>query len=277
MKTSKSMVKAAAIQQLSAKVALIVTKANSLFNINLDPSVDFNQRGGRIAGMATYYPMTRSFKLSFNVGIMILSESNWCAMLDNTIAHEVAHLVEFAIRGKSDHGSEFSQICIALGGNGNAKHSMTTNKAGGNYVYHTDRGDVTLSAIQHKKVCDNKTSYTSKRHGGRAVNGVQFTHVVHDSIDFIPRSETIVVAPKQVAAVVIPQPKKIEQIALKPAENTMLKRISNPVFYVLLNTEFNKLVVELDGKVVYTGCMMYAISQGEIRGKFAVIDANDLF
>ncbi|MGL6228558.1 MAG: SprT-like domain-containing protein [Culicoidibacterales bacterium] len=283
---SSSKVKAAAIQQLKAQVALILEKANRLYNLNLAPVVDFNIRSGRTAGLATYYPFTKQMKLSFNVNMMILSEENWTAMLDNTVAHEIAHLVEYAMRGDSSHGSIFIRINKSLGGYGTTKHNMVTNKAGGNFVYHTDRGDIVLSGIRHKKVQSGVTSYTSSIHGGRATKTTPFTEQINEVLTYIPRSTSIAapaskpVSKPAVATVQKPVVITSKQSTIAPTatvvQSTMVKRITNPLFYVLATATETNLTVELDGKVVYNGCMKKALAKGDNRGKFVVINATDL-
>lgn len=280
---SSAKVKAAAVQQLKAQVAMILKKANDMYGLNLNPVVDFNIRSGRVAGLATYFPFTKQMKLSFNVNMMILSEENWTAMLDNTVAHEIAHLVEFATRGVSGHDANFVRINKSLGGLGTTKHNMTTNKAGGNFVYHTERGDIVLSGIRHKKVQAGITSYTNSVHGGRATKSTPFTEQINAVLTFIPRDTKQVVAPvSKPAAAVVQKPVAItsKQTATAPTaatvQSTMVKRITNPLFYVLATATESNLKVELDGKVVYNGCMKKALAKGDNRGKFVVIDANNL-
>lgn len=136
---------------IRARIAVELKKANEMFGLNLDPEIKTNLRGKK-AGQACYWKWSGKMSLAINAEMMCLNEYNWWRVLDNTISHEIAHLVEYAQRGVSGHDYRFVAIHQALGGTGEQYHNMQTKGGRKEYVYHTSKGDVTITSIRHSKI-----------------------------------------------------------------------------------------------------------------------------
>lgn len=107
--------------QCEALVKQTLNKANELYHIHLDNiPVEFYSRG-TVAGKAYYSPI---FKLQFHSGLMEQNSDNF----ENTIIHEVAHLVTKTVypKAKQAHGPEFKSVMQALGGEPNTYHNYQT-------------------------------------------------------------------------------------------------------------------------------------------------------
>jgi predicted SprT family Zn-dependent metalloprotease len=101
---------------LIRRTAELVQQARNMFRIEMtEPVVDFYNRGAT-AGKA----WCNGSKVAFNE---VLAKEN-TDKFDNTVMHEVAHLVTYVMHpGASAHGREFKSIFIRLGGNGRRCHS----------------------------------------------------------------------------------------------------------------------------------------------------------
>ena len=103
---------------IRSKAARLIDKANKMFKTNIKhPKVIFYDKGTN-AGWAE----SVSNVLAFNE---ILAEENPTEFKDIVI-HEVAHIVTDNIfpNALRTHGKEFQVICRALGGTGEASHTM---------------------------------------------------------------------------------------------------------------------------------------------------------
>lgn len=85
-----------------------------------------------------------------------LIETNFDEILNNTLPHEVAHLVTFVNHpGVKVHGPEWKYYCILLGGDGNRCHNMDVKPAKRHtkYLYKTNSGhEVQVGKAVHNKI-----------------------------------------------------------------------------------------------------------------------------
>lgn len=126
------------------------------------PSVDvrFDLRG-RVAGQAGR--RLSQYYMRFNRDMM-LNES-WDHMLNDTVPHELAHIICFANGTDRAHGPAWRATCVALGGSGDRCHSEQVTYAKGNtYIYTTTTGHtIALSEIRHRKVQSGKVYIAAGR------------------------------------------------------------------------------------------------------------------
>ena len=160
----------AQMEQIKAKVAECVERANRTFNITLpNVTVRFDLKG-RAAGIA----MVRygQYILRFNVNHMALGGKTWEHLLNDTVPHEVAHLVcYFNPMLGSRHDNGWKRVCIALGGNGQRCYSEEdapeAHAAMRPYVYTTTNGTkCPVTPALHKKIQAGRT-YTMRQGGGQ--------------------------------------------------------------------------------------------------------------
>lgn len=137
---------------ISARTREVLAKAEALYGVKINPSIAFNLRG-RVAGWAgcKFCMITRQatqFSLRFNSEL--IQGKHFDDMMNNTVPHEVAHLVCYArpdLGRKHDAG--WQRVCLALGGDGRRCHDYDV-VVKGRWDYLTDRG--------------NKVSVTKKYH-----------------------------------------------------------------------------------------------------------------
>lgn len=94
------------------------------FNCGELPPIEFTERATRTAGFAYY-----SGKVSFNL-TYLCSHPNQ-AELEDLIAHELAHIVQYRVypRVKQAHGPEFRLIMQLIGYSGRTYHAMSKERA----------------------------------------------------------------------------------------------------------------------------------------------------
>lgn len=88
------------------------------------PPIEYELKASGIAGKAYY-----SGKIVFNIAyIMALDRPE---LFDETIAHELAHIVQYRLypKAKQAHGVEFRDIMLWLGYSGNTYHDYNSSKA----------------------------------------------------------------------------------------------------------------------------------------------------
>lgn len=156
---------ASKIAAVRTKTAEVIAKAKSLYRVDLSSaSISFNLRG-RVAGWAAckHCAGVKQYQLKFNQDMIFGNHLQ--DMLDDTVPHEVAHLVCYAnpMLGRK-HDTGWKRVCIALGGNGQRCHDNEVQYAHGGYDYMTDTGHkVTVSNIIHRKIQAGRTY--AWRHG----------------------------------------------------------------------------------------------------------------
>lgn len=129
-----------------------LTKAFKMYGIELsincvDISYDVT---GYVAGKATRLSLIQ-YKLRFNLEAI---DKHWDEMVNNTVPHEVAHIVAWLcplLRAKG-HDAKWSRICRSLGGTGSRTHSYDISSARKEYLYIVNNVEYKLTSIRHKRV-----------------------------------------------------------------------------------------------------------------------------
>jgi predicted SprT family Zn-dependent metalloprotease len=167
-------------------------------------AIRFDLRG-RCAGQAMYngHGPTATYAMRFNTDM--LTREAFDHVLNDTVPHEVAHIVAFMKGVRQAHGYQWRSYCIGLGGSGETYHQEAVVYGKGNtYEYTTDRGHkVRLSEVMHRKVQSGRTlSY--RRGMGTIRQGCHFTIV---GMSGQTLKEAIV--PRSMAPAPAPAPTKI--------------------------------------------------------------------
>lgn len=94
-------------------------------------------KAGNVAGMCRWRKNSTSLiaNLEFNAHHII---HEWDDMFEDTIPHEVAHMVDYLIRGKSNHDAHWQRVARKLGCTGERTHdyqSTTQARATAKYRY----------------------------------------------------------------------------------------------------------------------------------------------
>ena len=157
-------------QQIKAKVAEVVKLAKELYDFPISVqaiTMTFRRTGqaaaqagvrrNRATGKSTYL-------LKFSLEAAALNPDE---MLNDTIPHEVAHLVNFwDKRTGDDHNPGWKNVCRRLGGTGVRCHSqkLTKTKYRRQYLYITDGGTerIVKSAAKHNRI-QRGTRYTTSK------------------------------------------------------------------------------------------------------------------
>lgn len=157
--------------QIIQKTNEVLDRAHALYGVRIRPTIRFNLTG-RVAGWACckfnrYTGQVTDASLRFNR--TLIAGDHFEDMRDETVPHEVAHLVcHHCPQLGRNHDAGWRRVCLALGGNGQTRHSYTVEHAAGSFVYVTTSGSrVMLSHIRHKRVQEEGGSYRF-RDGGRA-------------------------------------------------------------------------------------------------------------
>ncbi|ASD52136.1 hypothetical protein KNT64_gp184 [Pseudomonas phage PspYZU05] len=139
------------------KLDLVVAHANLVYDLDLDPALKENR--GKCAGKASANAYTKKSTVCINYNMMLVNKDNWDSILEDTIAHEVAHIVEYMLVGKMSHSSFWSEICITLGGTGKRYHNLKL--ATVQYIYEVNGHKLYLTAIKHNRI-QSGVSYRCK-------------------------------------------------------------------------------------------------------------------
>ena len=121
-------------EDIISRVHFYILEANKVWNIKISmPEVTFYSKGAS-AGVARFM----AHEVSFNE---VLAAEN-PDTFENTIIHEVAHLVTFRLYplAKQKHGPEFKEVCQTLGGSGSTYHtynvdSVAVKRTKTRYIY----------------------------------------------------------------------------------------------------------------------------------------------
>ncbi len=151
------------IAAASIKTQEILANAEKIFRIpGLVEKTDllFNLKGGcagqaRASGarLGSIKPHTK-LQIRLNPGLME-TEEGWDHIFNDTIPHEIAHLVCFVNPGfGKDHDAGWKEVCKKLGGTGNRCHPLKTFYGkGGTWEYISESGKaVHLSDKRHAQV-----------------------------------------------------------------------------------------------------------------------------
>lgn len=152
-------------QQVLSKVDTLVALARTRYGENCIPNnlqVRFDLRG-RNAGQACR--ANGQYWIRFNTDMM--QNEGWDHLFNNTVPHELAHIICMNLQWDKGHGGRWRSVCAALGGNAERCHSETVKYAKGRtYYYTTSTGKtVALSIIRHRKIQQGTTYFT--RGGGK--------------------------------------------------------------------------------------------------------------
>jgi SprT protein len=150
------------------RVRDITEQANKLFGVNMIvPSVAFSVRG-QVAGRARY----ALNEVDFNQQLML---ENW-DKFDQTIVHEVAHLVTRRVYGimAKAHGHEWKSVMVRLGANPARCHqydvaNSTVQRTKYSYVCPSCNTVYHVGAKRHKKITQFGAKYRCKCRGANNV------------------------------------------------------------------------------------------------------------
>jgi len=153
-----------------------IASAFKEFDVQHDPrdvTISMNIRG-RVGGRA--YMNRDELFLDFN-RVAILE--HWEFMVDNTITHEIAHLIAFVsphLRAKG-HNRNWKYIDIQLGGTGNRTHPMPLAKVRKTtwYLYNVAGKDIQMSAIRHKRLIAGKRYSIKSPRGNIRISTEDYT------------------------------------------------------------------------------------------------------
>lgn len=150
-------------QRIINKCNEVFALANRLYGVDLSSKVhpQFNLKG-RVAGWAgwkrksSYGATTVTYTLRFNHDMITRGDAEALRdMEEDTVQHEIAHLICFARPELGrNHDGGWQRVCVALGGTGKRTHDTeVVYGKGATYEYTTDRGHkVRMSERHHKKV-----------------------------------------------------------------------------------------------------------------------------
>ena len=167
-------------QPILDKVREVVALAQRRYGFDIrfqDLDIKFVEKG-RAAAQASHRRMTNQYGLKFSLESADLDIKE---MLEDTIPHEVAHLVNFYDSSTgSNHDGGWISTCIALGGSGARCHTQVLTKAKyrKSYVYVTSSGNerIIKSAAKHNRIQRGAT-YTIRR-TGETYGASHFSHII---------------------------------------------------------------------------------------------------
>lgn len=142
-------------QMVLDKVAQLIVKANTKYRTTLPKiEVRFDLRG-RCAGQAGRWQ--GQWMMRFNTDMML--NEGWDHLYNNTVPHELAHVVCMYEGTDRGHGRAWRNTCIELGGNGERCHNEKVTYANGKTFYYTSSNGrvIELSSVRHNKVQKGET------------------------------------------------------------------------------------------------------------------------
>ncbi|ADM80033.1 hypothetical protein phiAS5_ORF0190 [Aeromonas phage phiAS5] len=223
-----------AIAALNARIAHDLALAKECFNVDLvigkNLKVEFNMKG-RAAGQAKMVGSkfggydSRKYTIRFNVNMMIMSEKAWWHLLDETVSHEIAHIVDYVQRNKSGHDSRWKFIHAMLNGSSETYHQLEV--ACAEYEYNVHGKVVKLGPVRHNKIQEGK-SYRVEVNGiMRPLTKANFVGVVEKTAMTSVPTRANEVAPYTVKTGVVATQKKVaiakavKVAVVKPAATVM--------------------------------------------------------
>lgn len=126
----------------------------------------FDLVSGRTLGQAVMYRYGKANKIRINPQLL---EKGTEQQVFNTLSHEFAHIVDFGIRGKSDHSAVWKRIHKSFGGTGDrcTTFSLDKTRKARKFEYTTPTGGVfVLTAVRHNRIQKNNGTYVGTQ-GGR--------------------------------------------------------------------------------------------------------------
>jgi SprT protein len=149
---------------IEQRVKEVVAIAEKLYNVDILPNLTITVRNMGLAAGSAELTVEGSLIIEINTEAV---EKHLDYVLNDTIPHEVAHLVTY-LRPElgSAHNKGWKQVCEALGGSSKRCHSLqlTKRRPTRMFSYTTDRNeDISLTIIRHNKLQNRKVlSYTTK-------------------------------------------------------------------------------------------------------------------
>lgn len=141
----------------------LITFSNHQYGINLPPiDLRFDLRG-RSAGQAIRKGNIYAIRLNLDI--------NNEHILNDTIPHELAHIICMYTGWDKGHGKIWKSVCQSLGGTGNRCHSeeVTISRKVKKFVYATTCGQhITVSTVRHNKI-QKGTVYKLPSTGGKLI------------------------------------------------------------------------------------------------------------
>lgn len=183
--------------QVIAKVKLLTEKAEKMFDIKLPQlAIQFDLRG-RAAGMACREHCAGEYYYSVRFNVDMLTNDAWDHVYNNTVPHELAHIVCMAYpKFGRNHDSGWKRVCAMLGGNAQRCHSeQVTYAKGKTYAYKATCGTVVnMSQVRHNKI-QKGASFTLRSTGGKLHSQCEFS-VVGDAAPLVRETVKAPVAAK---------------------------------------------------------------------------------
>ncbi len=153
------------------QVMTTINMANNVYAQDMEiPMVEFKKMG-RVAG----YAMPMKWMVQYND---TLAAENFEAF-EQTVIHEVAHLVDYHLHGvqrsgngrRIIHGKTFKQIMVRLGAKPDTYHSYNTtsverrSRTRNKYVWvNTEGQEMVLGGVRHARMLRGETTYWMKKH-----------------------------------------------------------------------------------------------------------------
>lgn len=163
---------------LSIRTFLVNSKVNEVIALSkevlkrdvfagIDIDVRFDLKGA-CAGQAGYTTSkgNREYFLRFNIDM--IKDDRFNEILENTVPHELAHVIGFITGAFKNHDKNWKRVCKVLGGTGETYHRLewTPAKVTKKFVYETTCGSkVTVGVNRHNKIQNGKTYVLSKTGG----------------------------------------------------------------------------------------------------------------
>lgn len=141
--------------QILAQVKVYTERAERLYGIKINPTVCFKLKG-RVTGKAH----TGKNKLQFNLTALEV-EGGWNHLLNNTVPHEVAHLVQYTMpswpkdrKNNPPHGQYWKKVMRDFGVKADRCHSLAMPKTRNQvrYPYHCGCRTHAISSTIHNRI-----------------------------------------------------------------------------------------------------------------------------
>ncbi len=181
------------------KVQECITLAEKKFCIKMpEVTVRFDLTG-KAAGVAG--ARGNAYYLRFNVKHMALGGKTWDHILNDVVAHEVAHTVcQSNPRIGRNHNRGWKTVCLALGGNGkrcySAKDAPEAVEQANPYVYISTNGsEVRVTKRLHNKI-QKGSEYAFRNNKGELNRQCAYNYMSAPAIKQSKASNPVVTAPE---------------------------------------------------------------------------------
>ena len=158
---------------IKAKVEAVKQLATRLYGVDLSRLRVRYDLHGAAGGWAIGNDLIR-------LNVDFIADHRYDAMLNNTVAHEIAHIVCHIrpMLGRK-HNPGWKRVCLALGGNGKRCHSEDVVYANGEtYEYTTDKGfKVRVSRTVHKRLQNGTNPWYRWRRKGTITKNSPFVMI----------------------------------------------------------------------------------------------------